>query len=89
MGGNIQGMDIGSHHVAQRLVDELMTLQRTQIRKACRHDAHAKVPETTARTGMARVQMAIVDQVNCVRVELLAKQSTDALHTSTGLCRLP
>lgn len=76
-------MDIGSHQLVQRPIDELVTLQRAQPGEGARNDVQPEVAAAIACARMACMAMAVVDQCHrCVRpgpFELCA-DSLDAAH---------
>lgn len=64
-------MDVGRHQVTDRLVDELMTTQRSESGESLRHDQNREVPATVGGASVARVTMTVVDDFESRRHERL------------------
>ena len=56
-------MDVSSHHTAQSLVNEPVTLETPQVSEAIGHDADPEVSATIGRARMPDVMVAVVDNL--------------------------
>jgi len=83
-GRNTQGMDIGLHQVAQRPVDQLMSLQRAHGSESLGDDVDAKVPATVPGTGVAGMQVAVICQFQGVRLQSCRQACPDPLEARGG-----
>jgi hypothetical protein len=75
-------MNVGLHQRAERGIDHPMAFDGSLTRKATRKDAHLEMASAVARSGVASMAAAIVDNVELLGVELrlkLASYQRDAL----------
>lgn len=77
-GGNAQGVNVRLHQVGERAIHQLVPLQCAQPLEFAGDDADAKVASAVARSGVPGVQMAVVDQLDDLRVQGVAKLGADA-----------
>lgn len=87
VGGDVQGVNIGLHEGIQRAIDELMALQNTQTLEVIGHDAHSKVPAAVARARVARMQMAVIDEIDPVGMQGTLQCVADACGPIPGFAR--
>lgn len=66
-------MNIRFHHRAEGSVHELMTLDGSQAGKGLRDDTYAEMTPAIAGTGMAYVQVAVVDDLDDARAQRLGQ----------------
>ena len=59
-GFDAQGVDVGVHQVANRFVDEFVTLQWPQVGEPLRGYFHGEMPPAITRTCMAHVLVAFI-----------------------------
>jgi hypothetical protein len=72
-----QRVDIRLHQTAERSIYHPMSLQSLGTGESLRDDSDAKVTATIPRSRMARVLVAVVDDVELVRRERLLEPSSD------------
>src|SRR5436190_14772818 len=68
-GADLQGVDVGLHHVAERGIDTTVACQRRQPGEVLADDVHGKMPSAVARAFMADVAMAVVADLQCPGVQ--------------------
>src|SRR5688500_1541801 len=78
--GDAQGVNVGLHQLAERPIDQLMTLQGAQSSKVGGDHAHAKMTSAIARASMAGVQVAVVDQLDLIRMKRALQLADDAFR---------
>ncbi len=72
-------MDIGLHQICEAAIDELMALHGAQPFEIGRDDANAKMAPAIACTRVTCMQMAVVDQLDGLRVQRAAQLCHDAI----------
>ncbi len=85
---DVQGMNFGLHHLSQRAIDELVTLQGAQTREARRNDLHAKMSFAFACACVSSMKMTFVNELDaCIR-EVLANTCVDSIWAGAGRGRV-
>src|SRR5690554_2444492 len=90
MSDQAQSVNIRLHEIAERLIDHSMALEGVGARKALRHDPDLEVPASVPGSGMADVQVALVDDVQLFRQERRLQARTnggDSVAAHGRTCR--
>jgi len=81
-------MNVSLHHVAQRAVHELMTLNRAQTFEILRNDSYTIMSATVASPRVPGMQVAVVGHFDPIGVQLITQQLANAIGSRARLGRL-
>jgi hypothetical protein len=81
-------VNVAPHHLRDGRVNQPVPLACGHASELFRHDSDPVVP-TFARTGVPRVQMAVVAYVQLHRLERCDQNGTQAIDSGEGRCGLP
>ena len=69
MGNDAECMDVGLHHFADCVVNQLVSLYQAEVSELARYDCNAEVAFAFAGSGMAGVEMAFVFDLKSLGVQ--------------------
>lgn len=83
--GDGKCVDVGLHHVADRLVDQPVPPYDRQARKSFRNEPYGEMPMAVRSTRMAGVQVTVVDHLHCRRLQRCSQPRLESLGTGCAI----